>query len=69
MTLFSELTMPPDYDFRKDMMRVMAEVSHNPANVVPERQEELASFMVQELKAHHEEVTVESEKWVPQLLF
>lgn len=52
-----------DKDFRKDMMRVMSEVTLNPANVVSEKQEELAMFMVHELKSHQEESTTESTPW------
>lgn len=69
MTLLPELSVPLNEEFRKDMMRVMAEVTHNPANVVPERQEELAMFMVRELRAYHEAKIEESERWVPDLPF
>lgn len=34
------------------MLRLMSEVSFNPANVVPEKQEELAAFLVSQLKSH-----------------
>lgn len=37
-------------DHRREMMRVMAECSFNIANVVPSKQEELASFMVKQLR-------------------
>lgn len=49
------------------MLRVMSEVSNNPANVVPERQEELAMFMVRELKSFNHENTFESGRWIPNL--
>lgn len=52
-----------DKELRKDMMRVMSEVSLNPANVVPERQEELAMFMVNELKSLSHPNTVSTDKW------
>lgn len=42
-------------ELRREMMSVMSEVSFNPANVIPDRQEELASFMVNELKSSFEE--------------
>jgi hypothetical protein len=37
------------------MMRLMAETSYNPANVVPSKQEELAMFMVRQLHSFHAE--------------
>lgn len=40
---------------RKEMMRLMAETSYNPANVVPSKQEELAMFMVRQLHSFHAE--------------
>lgn len=52
-----------DKEFRRDMMRVMSEVSLNPANVIPARQEELAMFMVNELKSLSEPSTTSSIKW------
>ena len=55
-------------EFRKSMMRVMSEVSLNPANVVPELQEELAMFMVGELKGLSKPNTLSSDKWNPELL-
>lgn len=67
MTLLPELSVPLDENFRRDMMRVMAEVSHNPANVAPQRQEELAMFMVRELKAYSEAKTDKSDRWTPDL--
>lgn len=36
---------------RRDMLRLMSEVSFNPANVVPEKQEELAAFLVSQLRS------------------
>lgn len=39
------------FKFRNSMMSVMSEVSFNPANVIPSKQEELASFMVNELRS------------------
>lgn len=53
-------------EFRKSMMRVMSEVSSNPANVVPELQEELAMFMVEELRSVQSPNTVNYEKWIPE---
>jgi hypothetical protein len=50
---------------RKNMMRVMSEVSFNPANVSPICQEELASFMVEHLKTLPSSVTQLSDKWIP----
>lgn len=53
-------------EHRKNMMRVMSEVSLNPANVVSERQEELAMFMVGELKGMQSPRTFNYEKWTPE---
>lgn len=57
MTLFPETIDFPKsanpsepLDHHKEMMRVMAECSFNIANVVPSKQEELASFMVKQLR-------------------
>jgi hypothetical protein len=55
-------------EFRRSMMRVMSEVSLNPANVVPELQEELAMFMVGELKGLSKPNTLSSDKWDPDFL-
>lgn len=65
MTQFPKQIFPPREDFRKSMLQVMSEVSRNPANVIPEQQEELAMFMVSELKAFSEESTIEGGPWVP----
>lgn len=67
MTLPPELSVPINEEFRRDMMRIMSEVSHNPANVAPDRQEELAMFMVRELKAYHEAKTDKSDRWTPDI--
>lgn len=67
MTLLPKPDTTLSEDFRRDMLRLMSEVSNNPANVVPERQEELAMFMVRELKAFYQENTFESERWTPDL--
>lgn len=53
-------------EFRKSMMRVMSEVSLNPANVIPQLQEELAMFMVEELKGMCSPNTFNYEKWTPE---
>lgn len=52
--------------FRKNMMRIMSEVSLNPANVIPDLQEELAMFMVGELKGMCSPNTFNYEKWTPE---
>lgn len=43
----------PSPEGRKKMMRIMSEVSFNPASVNPAQQEELADFMVQQLKGNY----------------
>lgn len=53
-----------DREFRKDMMRIMSEVTKNPANVIPEKQEELAMFMVNELRGIADPNTVSMENWI-----
>ena len=53
-------------EHRKNMMRVMSEVSLNPANVVSKRQEELAMFMVSELRGMQSPRTFNYEKWIPE---
>ena len=53
-------------DSRKNMLRIMSEVSNNPANVSPEQQEELALFLVSELSSHHIESSYLSERWKPE---
>lgn len=63
LTSYIDLADVSDKELRKDMMRVMSEVSLNPANVVPERQEELAMFMVNELRSLSQPNTVSTEKW------
>lgn len=39
-----------DNQIRKDLMSAMAEISYNPANVTVERQEQVALFMVEQLR-------------------
>lgn len=41
-------------EYRKEMMRTMAEVSFCPANVSTVKQEDLAFFMVSQLKSYNE---------------
>lgn len=43
----------PSPEGRKKMMRIMSAVSYNPGSVNSLEQEELAEFMVQQLKGNH----------------
>lgn len=49
-TSTSDQVQETTFEERKEMMRIMAEVSYNPANVIPSKQEELAYFMVRQLR-------------------
>jgi hypothetical protein len=61
---YLDLSEETDREFRKDMMRVMSEVSLNPASVVPQKQEELAMFMVNELRGISDQNAILFEQWI-----
>lgn len=50
-TFSSRLSRVESLERRKEMMRVMSEFSSNSSVVVPDKQEELASFMVEHLRS------------------